>query len=74
MLCFELYINNNILRYHIIFFALAFIAKMALSNIQQVDNILNALTTSEEAAKKDLKELALPSYEILANSDLANHR
>ena len=45
---------------------------MALSNIQQVDNILNALTTSEEAAKKDLKELALPSYEILANSDLAN--
>ena len=43
---------------------------MALSNIQQVDNILVALNTSEEAVQKDLKDLKIPSFAVLEQSGL----
>ena len=45
---------------------------MALSNIQQVDNILVALNTSEEAVKKDLEVLKIPSFAVLEQSGLGD--
>ena len=46
--------------------------RMALSNIEQVDNILVALNTSEEAVQKDLEGLKIPSFAVLEQSGLGD--
>ena len=45
---------------------------MALSNIEQVDNIMVALNTSDEAVQKDLEGLKVPSFAVLEKSGLGD--